>query len=493
MTEHWQDLFALPPEQRGRHRVHLIGVGGTGLAPIANVLLEMGFRVSGSDREPSSRTEMLSKLGARVCIGHRREHIQDPISGEPPDVALVSSAIPEHNPEIQAARAAGVPVVKRTDFLGPLTAHRRVIAVAGTHGKTTTTGMIAHVLTLAGHGPGYIIGSEIPGLGSAAAGRSEWFVIEADEYDHAFLGLQPTLIVLTSLEWDHPDCFPDPATYIEAYRAFIRRLRPGGWVVYCQDDPRLRELARDLGDEHWLGYGSRATAQWQAREIDIDAQSTRYALHSPSGISFPVQLQTPGLHNVLNSMAAILAASRVGCAMEQSARLIHGYRGAARRFEIKGERRGVLVIDDYAHHPTEVRTTLAAARARYPDREIWAVYQPHTYSRTRVLLDQFEGAFAAADHVLVTDIYAAREAPDPTVTPELVVAASRHPQALASGDLAQTLRHLQQNLKPNSLVLILSAGDATRLAEALLNDMDSIPISHHGHHPEPRLVAEIAR
>ncbi len=474
----WSELFQLAPEARSRHRFHLIGIGGTGLGPIAHVLLEMGFQVSGSDQAASPRTEALAAAGARVRVGHSAAHLYTDEAPQQPDVVLVSAAVPPTNPELMTAQTAGIPVIRRRELLGPLTAGRRVIAVAGTHGKTTTTAMIAHILTKVGLEPGYIIGSEIPGLGAGALGRGPHFVIEADEYDEAFLGLAPTVIVLTNVDWDHPDYFHTPAAYAAAFCRFLNRLQPGGRLIYCQDDAEAEALVASIPTEvlpsaQRLGYGSRSRATWQARFIDIGPDQTTYELHGPGGAMWPVHLRVPGLHNVLNSIAALLAAQTIGISVATAAPLLASYSGAVRRFQVKGEAGGILVIDDYAHHPTEVRTTLAAARAAYPDRTIWAVYQPHTYSRTRILLDQFEGVFAAADHVLITEIYPAREAPDPRVNPAQVVAVSRHRHARVSGDLETTLALLAHEVQPPAVVVILSAGDATRLAPALLQRLQT--------------------
>lgn len=467
----WTSLFTLPPHQRLHHRLHLIGIGGAGLAPIASVLLEMGFQVSGSDQSPSERTAALAQVGAVVHQGHHASYLQSSLKPNLPDLVLISSAVPASNPELAAAHAAGIPVVKRQDLLGPLTAGRKVIAVAGTHGKTTTTGMIAHLLAHSGFSPGYIIGSTLPDLGASALGSGPYFVIEADEYDDAFLGLRPDLIVLTNIDWDHPDCFPTAGAYESSFRRFAGNLQPGGHVVYCYDDPILRALASEQEGSRWHGYGSRSASGWVVRNIEIGKGQTTYDLRLPGGGVQPVCVAVPGLHNALNSAAALISVTLIGIPVAAAAPLLAGFRGAGRRFEVKGEADGVLIVDDYAHHPTEIRTTLAAARAAYPDREIWAVYQPHTYSRTRALLDRFDGAFAASDHVLVTDIYAAREPEDVSVTPAQVVAASRHPQAQASGTLVATLATLAANVRPGSLVIILSAGSATDLAPALLEQL----------------------
>ncbi|RME80464.1 MAG: hypothetical protein D6775_16140, partial [Caldilineae bacterium] len=278
----WHSLFQAPPAHRHRYRVHLVGIGGTGLAPIANVLLDMGFQVSGSDMHSSPRTTWLDQLGASIMIGHDPRHLYQDKHPQLPDVVLASSAVPAENPELVEARRQGVPIIHRREFLGPLTRGRRVIAVAGTHGKTTTTAMITHILTKAGVEPGYIIGSEVPGLGISAAGIGPLFVIEADEYDYAFLGLSPAIAVLTSLDWDHPDCFPNRQSYEFAFRKFVRNLRPGGQVLYCRDDVGLRGLATSLGDpEHWHSYGSRNGAGWKAGNIEITPKATRYTLYLP--------------------------------------------------------------------------------------------------------------------------------------------------------------------------------------------------------------------
>ncbi len=475
MNMSWQQLFALPRHQRGLHRFHLIGIAGTGVGPIARVLLEMGFQVSGSDRQSTSAVQKLRELGAQVYEGHAAEHVASQRPPRLPAAVLASSAVPPHNPEILFAREQGIPVVNRNAFLGPLTGQRQVLAVAGTHGKTTTTGMLAHALQANGQDCGYIIGSEVAGLGAGHAGQSPLFVIEADEYDYAFLGLHPQTIALTSMDWDHPDCFPTPAAYEDAFRQFISQLKSGdGRIIACSDDAAIRRLLATVAGELEMDlYGTREPATWRIGNIDINPQQNSYVLQPPHGPALSVNLQVPGLHNIYNSAAAIIAASQHGVALHAAAEALASFRGAQRRFEIKGEVNDIIVVDDYAHHPREIRTTLSAARARYPDRSIWAVYQPHTYSRTKALLDQFDTAFSTADHLLVTDIYAARETFDPDINAAQVVAASRHPQAMASGDLEQTLQHLLHHVQPHSLIVILSAGSASQLGPRLLQQLNS--------------------
>ncbi len=468
---HWPDLFLLPNHERQNHRFHLVGIGGTGLAPIAKVLLQMGFRVSGSDRTESERTTALRSLGADVFIGHAAEHlVDDRHTPRRPDLVLISSAVPADNPEIEQAQAWNIPVVKRKDILGPLTSGRQVIAVAGTHGKTTTTALITHLLVRCGRKPGYIIGSEIPALGFSDAGEEPVFVIEADEYDHMFLGLQPWRLVITNLDWDHPDMFPTHASYVDAFRQLLARVRSDGQVIYCRDDQTLRRWEKEGLLQEALSYGSFLGADIRAENIEMGPEGVSYLLIA-RGRSYPVRLTIQGMHNVLNSMAALLAVEAAGIPLETAIPHLRSYHGAARRFEFKGEIDGIMIIDDYAHHPTEVRSTLQAARAAYPERDIWAIYQPHTFSRTRTFLDQFNGIFNAADHVIVTEIYPAREPIDPNITPELVAAASHHEEAIALHDFDAIIHHLTERLRPNSLVIILSAGTATKLGPMLLENL----------------------
>ncbi len=464
----WHSLFLLPSEQRHHHRIHLVGIGGTGLAPIARVLLQLGFQVSGSDREDNERTQALRALGAQTFVGHHARQLEADVPPQRPDLVLISSAVPEDNPEVVQAQAWGIPVVKRRDMLGPLLTGRDVIAVSGTHGKTTTTALITHALTQAGRRPGYIIGSEIPGLGFSDAGDEPLFVIEADEYDYMFLGLKPWQLIITNLDWDHPDLFPTRETYEEAFRMLVDQVRPDGRVIYCRDDPALRAWERDRVLSRGISYGSYQGAQARAEDIEMSPEGVSYRLIWRDA-AYPVRLRIHGLHNVLNSMAALLALEKAGLPPAEAIPHLATYGGAARRFEFKGEAQGVVVIDDYAHHPTEVRSTLQAARAAFPQREIWAIYQPHTYSRTRVFLDSFQGVFQAADHLIITDIYPAREPVDPQITPELVAAASQHVDARVMHDLDSIPQALLQELHPNSLVVILSAGPATRLGPALLH------------------------
>lgn len=454
--------------------VHLIGIGGTGLSAIARVLLERGYTVSGSDRAESQLARELRQAGVQVFIGHDKNNIIGA------DLIVRSSAITEDNPEVIAAHTAGIPVLKRSEFLGTLTADTRVIAIAGTHGKTTTTTMIAWVLTQLGLDPSYIIGGVSKNLGNNAhAGKGEFFVIEADEYDHMFLGLQPEKIVITSVEHDHPDCFPTPEDYQYAFTAFIQRIQPNGTVLVCQDDAGAYNLMSTIPPTcQALTYGIESKALYQGGALRGNDQGgfdfTAYFENTPLA---QVSLCVPGEHNVRNSLAAIAIAHQLGLSVAQAADALKSYRGTGRRFEIIGEINQITIIDDYAHHPTEIKATLAAARSRYPERRIWAVWQPHTYSRTRILKEQFSRSFQDADRVIVTEVYAARE-PQENFSADQVVKQMQHPAARFIPGLIETAETLLKELKPGDVLLVLSAGDADRISAHVLAGLQERLVSN---------------
>jgi UDP-N-acetylmuramate--alanine ligase len=459
--------------------VHLIGIGGAGLSAIARLLLESGYTVSGSDRTFSALARDVAAAGAQVFIGHAAINVQGA------DVVVRSSAIPDDNPEVIAAIQCGIPVLKRSDFLGEFMAGRTAVAVAGTHGKTTTTAMIAWMLSELGLDPSYIIGGVSKDLhGNAHAGQGEYFVIEADEYDYMFLGLKPAWIVLTTLEHDHPDCFPTPQDYLQAFADFVRQLRPGGGMLVCRDDPGAVALAEILpAAMHLLPYGLGEQRGYYAAGIAANSVGglSYTAYYQPAGQPGSelanVALQVPGEHNIYNSLAALAVAHQLGMPVQKAADALSSFSGAGRRFDILGEAGGITVIDDYAHHPTEIRATLAAARQRYPDRRIWAVWQPHTYTRTQSLLQDFLHAFARADRVIVTEVYAAREH-DPSFSAAQVVAAMDHPAASFAPTLDNAVEQLCAQLEPGDVMLVLSAGDADQISVKVLEYLKNKEIDH---------------
>lgn len=448
--------------------IHFIGIGGTGLSAIARVLHESGHSVSGSDRALSPLAAALRADGVCVYEGHAAAHVHSAT------LVVRSSAIPDTNVEVQAARARGIPVLKRAEFLGQLMAGKTGIAVAGAHGKTTTTSMIAWMLTALGLDPTFISGGVLANLGvNAHAGAGPHFVVEADEYDRMFLGLRPHLAIVTNVEYDHPDCFPTPEDFFAAFQEFVQNVPQDGTLIACADDPRAASLlrARRGPGPRRIAYGLSASCPVQGRNpLPQPGAGFQFDLYVDGQFQTPVALQVPGQHNVLNALAALSAAHALGLPLPDAARALGEYRGAGRRFELRGQANGVLVIDDYAHHPTEIRATLAAARARYPDRRLWALWQPHTYSRTQTLAAEFAAAFGNADHVIVTDVYAARETAPHGFRLQPLLEAMRHPDARHLPALGDAAAYLRAHLQPGDVLLVLSAGDADQVSQMLLEE-----------------------
>jgi len=464
-------------------RIHMVGIGGIGLSAIARVLAGRGHIVSGSDLRASTITRDLNSLGIEPHVGHLAEQVAGA------ELVVISSAIPKENVEVQAARAAGIPVVKRQQLLGPMMAGSYGIAVAGTHGKTTTAAMLAVILERLGYSPTFIVGGIIAELGTnAQAGggpyfvphtgyfvpHAGYFVIEADEYDRTFHGLRPHVAVVTNVEMDHPDCYPSIEDVRLAFGIFLERVPDEGHIVACADSP---ELMRVLG-ERGGGLGKVKT---YGLSPDADYVISDVKPELDGGVAFKVVragrtwgtflLVVPGLHNALNATAALIVAGLLGVEPSEAGAVLSRFRGVERRFEVRGEVAGIFVVDDYAHHPTQVRATLAAARQRYPGRRIWAVFQPHTFSRTRALLNEFATCFAGADRVIVTDIYAARSHEKPTINAERLVETILHDKVRHISELDEVVRHLVGELCEGDVVLTLGAGDCYLISERVLEEL----------------------
>ena len=459
--------MAIPHLRPGQH-IHFIGIGGAGLSAIARILLERGFRVSGSDLSTSALTAALAADGARIFHGHDAAHVRGA------DMALATSALRPDHVEILAAAAKGIPVFNRRDFIPALLRGRDTIAVAGTHGKTSTTSMIAHILERAGKDPSYIVGGVMGNNGRNAAVGAGPFVIEADEYDNMFHGIEPDLAVVANVEHDHPDFFKTPAQMRAAFVQFVNQIRPGGLLVACADDAGARAIAeaRRHSGKDVITYGlSNPGADWRATDLRFVSGRSRCAVVGFGEKRGELNLGVPGKHNILNAMAAMIAADARGVPCEEIAAALHSFQATARRFEIRGERAGVVVVDDYAHHPTEIRVNLEAARARFPGREIWAIWQPHTYSRLRQFWKEFVGAFDEADRVMLLPIYAAREAPLPGVTSvALVEEIDRRVDACYARSIDVAVESLRQKATAPAALLIFSAGDANVIADKYLDE-----------------------
>ncbi len=444
-------------------RVHLVGIGGAGMSAIAVVLLGRGEQVSGSDRARSVYTAKLEDMGVKVALNHDAKNI----SGV--DLVVASSAIPEENPELVAAREQGIPVMRRAAFLRELTRGFQTIAVAGTHGKTTTTGLIAWILEQDGRDPSFIVGGMLPDFDSnAKAGRGPLFVIEADEYDRTFLGLEPELAVITNVELDHPDCYPTVEAFQGAFQQFANQVQSK--LVTCADDAGASSLTP--GQAERITYGLTGDAQWRAEEIRPNAAGgSDFLLLRGAETLGLIRIRLPGTHNVLNALASLAACDAIGVDLRVAREALTNFHGAGRRFELIGEQAGVSVIDDYAHHPTEIAATLQAARQRFPEARIWAVFQPHTFSRLRALKEGFAKAFTGADGVIVTEVFAAREAFDPEFSGETIASFIEGSNVHFIPGFDEIVGFLLGEVKAGDVVLTLSAGDGnlvgTRLLEAI--------------------------
>ncbi len=444
----------------------MVGIGGIGLSAIARVLAAWGHEVTGSDLSVTEITRALNALGIRTFEGQRAEQVRGA------DLVVVSSAVPETNPEVVAAREAGIPIMKRQSLLGLMLEGSYGIAVAGTHGKTTTSAMIAVMLDGLGDSPSAILGGIITQWGAnARAGQGRHFVIEADEYDRTFHGLRPEIAVVLNVEMDHPDCYADLASMREAFAIFLAGVPEGGWIVACADSPSLARVLREAADvrAQVVTYGRSEGAQYRVTDTEPTAEGgMRFGVRTGGQEWARPTLAIPGEHNALNATAALVVASLLGHDVAEASRALGDFRGVARRFQVKGEVSGVTVVDDYAHHPTEIRATLAAARSRYPGRRVVAVFQPHTYSRTEALFQEFLDCFADADRVIILDVFAARPRERPSIRAEALAAALHHPDARYVGDAAAAVSSLAAELAPGDVLITLGAGDGNLIGERVL-------------------------
>ncbi len=460
------------PSLEAFHEVHIVGIGGAGMSAIARVLSEQGYRVHGSDQRESPITEALRAEGIPVAIGHAAPNLGQA------DLVLISSAVRDDNVEVQTARSRGVRVMDRTEFLGPLTDGYNVIAVAGAHGKTTVTGMITLLLLDAGLDPTYIVGGVMENLGTNAhAGGGKHFVIEADEYRNTFLALNPTIAVVTNVEFDHPDSFPSPRFVRMAFGEFVDRIRPGGTLVACNDDPVAHAVGASYhangGNLRLYGQNEGVGLAWQATNIRANERGgvTFTAFHGQETAG-DIHLQIPGAYNAVNALAALTVASILGIGWDVTRAALERFTGTARRFEVLGDVDDIVVIDDYAHHPTQIRNVLSAARQRYPERPIIAVWEPHTFSRIKALHADFMTAFAEADRVVVLPIYAAREIDDGTLTSEMLAQQIAHPSVVAAATLEDAIYRLTEQAQPGDVIVLMGAGNEYIVGKRLVFELE---------------------
>jgi UDP-N-acetylmuramate--alanine ligase len=451
-----------------RH-VHLVGIGGSGMSGLAQLLLEQGKRVSGSDARASAITGHLERAGARIHVGHAADQVGKA------DLVIISAAVAAANPEVAAARARGIPVLSHAEVLGLLVAGARGVAIAGTHGKTTTTALVGFLLERAGRDPTILAGSEMLNYGaSVRLGQGAAVVVEADVYDRRFLHLRPRVAIVTGVEADHLDYYRDLGEIREAFAAFTASLPDDGLMLACADDPLAPALPTPA---RRATYGLGTAGDWRATAVRERAWGTDFVAIGPSGERAAVRLPLLGRHNVANALAALAVSTHAGVPLGEASAALADFRGTRRRFQRVGAAAGVTVIDDYAHHPTAVRVTLEAARAaRAASAEpgpIWVVFQPHTRNRTARLLDEFAAAFAAADAVFVTPIYepVGREQEPLNVSGADLAARIAGPPASYLPDLDAVVDQIAAAAPPATWVLTMGAGDVERVGPLVLEKL----------------------
>lgn len=451
------------------HRVHFVGAGGAGMSAVAWVLLARGHAVSGSDSAANSMTELLAARGARIAVGHAAGNLGDA------EAIVTSTAIPPANPELAEARRRGLPVLHRSQALAHILDSARGIAVAGTHGKTTTTSMAATALDRAGLDPTALIGGELQDYGgNAKVGGGEFVVAEADESDGSLLNFHPEWAIVTNIDLDHMDHYGSEANLVATFRQFLGQVRPRGGAILCAEDARLRGLRSSLPCRTWTYAMTGDQADYLIEDFEPTAEGARFRVRSQeAGALGEIRLRVPGRHNALNATAVFALAHRLGLDLARVAVALYDFRGAKRRFQHKGAAAGVTVIDDYAHHPTEIAATLSAARSIHPQGRIVAVFQPHRYTRTQHLWREFAETLGAApvDALILTDIYAAGEAPIDGVHTRMIfdaLPASESQDRVHCPTLGDVLTHLRGTVQPGDWVLTLGAGNVYRAGEQLL-------------------------
>ncbi len=441
------DIVALAHESA--RPIHFVGISGSGMSALAEMVLRAGGKVTGCDTHPGEVGEHLRRLGAAVASGHHAAHIEDAAA------VVATAAVPQDLAELKAARARGIPVMKRAQALGAIVNRGRLAAVAGTHGKTTTTAMTTEMLAAAGLEPTGFVGGRVPAWGGGLrAGRDDLFVVEADEYDRSFLRLRPEGVVVTAVEADHLDVYGSLEMVENAFIQFVELLPEDGLLVACVDDPGARRLLERVHGYGRLAYGTGDAAELRAVQVELLPRGSRFRVVERGEQLGIVEMPLPGIHNVRNALGAFALARRFGGTFEAAQSALAAFHGVGRRFEQLADAGGITLVDDYAHHPTEIEATIAAARGAFPGRRLVAVFQPHLFTRTRDFADAFGAALAAADVVWVTDVYPARETPIPGITGELVAAAARRAGA------RQVLYHADVATLPDALAAFLNTGDA---------------------------------
>ncbi len=451
-------------------KIHFIGIGGIGMSGIAEILLDQGFKVSGSDKHLSEITERLEKLGAKIYEGHAPENIEPDV-----DVVVYSSAIKMDNPEIQEALRRKIPLIRRAEMLAELMRLKYGIGIAGTHGKTTTTSMVGLVLIEGGFDPTVIVGGVLRDLGgtNARLGHGSFIVVEADEFDRSFLQLTPTIAVITTLEPEHLDTYGSVEELKSAFVDFANKVPFYGFVVLCLDEPMIQDIMPRI-KKRVISYGLNPQADVQAIDIEFKERFSSYTLIYRGQNYGRISLKVPGLHNVKNSLAAVAVGMELGIDFEKIKKAIERFGGVYRRFELRAQVDNIIVVDDYAHHPTEIKAVLQAAKDGWKRRVI-AVFQPHLYSRTRDFYQDFGRSFFNADVCVLTDVYPAREEPIEGVSGELIANAAKnfgHKEVHYVPDKRQIPDYVLELVKSGDIVIFMGAGDITKICGEFIKKLD---------------------
>ena len=448
-------------------RLHLVGIGGAGMSGIAEVLHENGFVVTGSDMGEGAVIDYLKHLGIRVDSKHEAKNVEEA------DLVVYSSAIPYDNPELVEARARRIPVIRRAEMLGELMRMKYTLAIAGTHGKTTTTSIVGEIWEEAGLDPTIIVGGVVKGKGSGAkVGKGDYLIAESDEFDRSFLSMMPSSAIVTNIDADHLDTYENIDEIKEAFVQFVNKIPFYGQAILCIDDPNVQQIYSKVR-KPVITYGFSRQAKYRIDNLRFEKGYPHFEVFNDGQSLGEFQLQIPGRHNVLNATAAVALAMEEGIDVEVARRAVAAFEGVQRRFEFLGEKNDVLVFDDYAHHPTEATATLQGFRDAFPDRRVIVAFQPHLFSRTRDQHEAFGSAFANCDVLLCTDIYPARERPIEGVTGALVsdsALAFGHRNARFVGDQLNLLPILKEELRPGDVLVLMGAGNIWKLGKKILEE-----------------------
>ncbi len=452
-------------------KIHFVGIGGIGMSGIAEILIDQGFSVSGSDLSTNENTQYLENLGATIFYGHQASNIQDA------EVVVYSSAVKvEENAEVQEALARRIPILKRSEMLAEVSRMKYTLAISGTHGKTTTTSMVGLIMIEAELDPTIIVGGRLKDFGgtNARLGNGEWIVVEADEYDRSFLQLTPTIAIVNNIEEEHMDIYEDIDDLHNTFIKFANKVPFYGFVAVCIDEPGVKEIITNI-NKKIVTYGLSKNADIRAKNILQKARNSEFDLFINNEFADKVVINVPGLHNIKNSLAAITVALQIGVDIKTIVKALSQFSGVYRRFDIKGEVDGIMVVDDYAHHPSEIKATLDAAKNGW-DKRIVAVFQPHTFTRTQKFYKEFARSFDDADLLIITDVYPARELPIEGINGELIANYARkygHKNVVYIQNYEDILDYLKSKIKPNDIVITIGAGSIVKIADKLFEHLST--------------------